>query len=62
MTWEQFIYFALASILLWSIGAWAAWKHKTVMAYTTTVVGLLVFFSYLVDVDLVGASSPPYDG
>ena len=27
MTWEQFVYFAIASVLLWIVGAWAAWKH-----------------------------------
>ena len=40
MSWEQFIYFAMAAILLWAIGAWAAWKGKTGFAYTATIVGL----------------------
>ena len=47
MTWEQFVYFAIASVLLWIVGAWAAWKHQTVLAYTTTVAGLVVFFSFI---------------
>ena len=47
MTWEQFVYFAVASVLLWVVGAWAAWRHKTVLAYTTTVAGLVVFFSFI---------------
>ncbi len=33
--------------MLWSCGAWAAWKGKTTMVYTTTTLGLLVFFSFI---------------
>ena len=47
MTWEHFIYFAIVAVLLWAVGAWAAWKDKTVMAYTTTTLGLLVFFAFI---------------
>ena len=47
MTWEQFIYFAIAAVLLWAVGAWAAWREKTAMAYTSTVIGLVVFFSFI---------------
>ena len=48
MTWEQFIYFAIASVLLWAVGAYAAWKNMTVLAYVATILGLLVFFSFIV--------------
>ena len=48
MTWEEFIYFAVLSVLLWAIGAIAAWKGKTVVAYSSTTIGLLVFFSFIV--------------
>jgi len=47
ITWEQFIYFAIAAVLLWAVGAWAAWREKTVMAYTSTIIGLVAFFSYI---------------
>ena len=47
VTWEQFIYFAIASVLLWAVGAWAAWREKTAMAYTSTVIGLIVFFTFI---------------
>ena len=47
ITWEQFIYFAIASVLLWAVGAYAAWRNKTGVAYTTTVLGLLVFFAFI---------------
>ena len=48
MNWEQFIYFAMAAILLWAIGAWAAWKEKTGFAFTATIVGLVVFDSFII--------------
>ena len=47
VTWEQFIYFAIAAVLLWGVGAWAAWREKTAMAYTSTVIGLVVFFTFI---------------
>ena len=47
MTWEYFIYFAIAAVLLWAVGAWAAWKDKKSLAYTSTIVGLAVFFAFI---------------
>ncbi len=47
MSWEQFVYFAVASVLLWAFGAYAAWRDKGTLAYTSTVLGLLVFFSFI---------------
>ena len=47
VSWEQFIYFAIAAVAMWTVGAWAAWKSKTVLAYTLTIAGLLVFFSFI---------------
>ena len=47
MTWEEFIYFAIVAVLLWAVGAWAAWKEKTVVAYSSTIIGLAVFFSFI---------------
>jgi cytochrome c-type biogenesis protein CcsB len=58
MSWEHFLYFAIASVLLWAVGAWAAWKDKTGMAYTTTVLGLLVFFSFILSM-WVSLERPP---
>ena len=48
MSWEQFIYFAIAAVLLWIVGALAAWKNKTTLAYVTTALGLLVFLSFII--------------
>ena len=47
MTWEEFVYFALAAVLLWMTGAWAAWKDKKVLTYVSTLAGLAVFFSFI---------------
>ena len=41
MDWSYFIYFAVVAVLLWGVGAWAAWKDKRTEAYVTTVAGLL---------------------
>ncbi len=47
MDWSSFIYFAIAAVSLWAVGAWAAWKDKTAFAYTSTIIGLTVFFSFI---------------
>ena len=48
MTWNHFIFFAIASVLLWAAGALAAWKGKNRTAVAATVAGLLVFFSFII--------------
>ena len=48
MNWNQFIYFAAPSVLCWAIGAWASWRSKSRLAFTFTVVGLLLFFAFIV--------------
>ena len=58
MSWEHFIYFAIAAVLLWAVGAWAAWKSKTGMAYATTVLGLLFFFSFILSM-WISLERPP---
>jgi len=47
MLWNSFIYFALVSLLLWAAGAYFAWKGKATAAISLTVVGLCVFFAYI---------------
>ena len=47
MSWDYLVYFAVVSVLLWAIGAFAAWKNKATMAYVSTIVGLVVFFSFI---------------
>lgn len=48
ITWEHFVYFSVTALLLWVVGAYAAWRNKVGMAYTTTFLGLLTFFSFIV--------------
>ena len=58
MSWDSFIYFAMAAVLLWAIGAYAAWRDNRRgavfnlsyrwLAYAATLAGLLVFFSFIV--------------
>ncbi|MBO7419369.1 MAG: cytochrome c biogenesis protein CcsA [Bacteroidaceae bacterium] len=58
MTWSSFIWFALVAVGLWMIGAWAAWKDKTKVAYVTTLAGLLVFFLFIMGM-WVSLERPP---
>ena len=58
ITWDHFIYFAIAAVLLWVSGAWTAWKNKTGIAYTTTVLGLLVFFAFILSM-WISLERPP---
>ena len=58
MSWNHFIYFAIAAVLLWAAGAWAAWRNKTSIAYTTTVLGLLVFFRFILSM-WISLERPP---
>ena len=58
MTWDHFIYFATAAVLLWATGAWAAWKNRARMAYAMTILGLLVFFGFILSM-WVSLERPP---
>lgn len=48
MSWTHFVYFALAALLFWSSGAFAAWKSRKGVATVLTLAGLVVFFSFIV--------------
>ena len=50
MSWEHFIYFAIVAVVLWAAGAFAAWRDKRRMAYTATIIGLAVFFAFIVGI------------
>ena len=47
MIWSYFIIFAVVSVVLWAIGAWAAWRNRRILAFGATGLGLVVFFSYI---------------
>lgn len=48
MSWDSFIWYALAAILLWVLGAWGSWKEKPRMAYVSSLAGLAVFLTFIV--------------
>lgn len=47
MIWSYFIIFAVVSVVLWAIGAWAAWRNRRILAFSATGLGLVIFFSYI---------------
>ena len=47
MFWNYFAFFAFAAVLLWTLGAFRAWRQKFGAAIGFTALGLLVFFSYI---------------
>ena len=63
MSWEHFIWFAIAALICWSLGAFAAWKgKKLVWAYGFTLLGLVIFFSFILGMWISGTSSDADDG
>ena len=58
MSWEQFIYFAIVAVLFWAAGAYGAWRNKTNIAYTATILGLLIFFGFIVSM-WISLERPP---
>ncbi len=48
MTWDSFLYFAAAAVLLWFFGALAAWKGWTRSTFVFTTAGLAVFATYII--------------
>lgn len=47
ITWFDFVYFAVPAVLLWTCGAWLAWKDKRTAALSLTAVGIAVFAVYI---------------
>jgi len=49
MSWDCFVFFAVAALMGWGMGAVAAWKGKRALwVYGFTLAGLAVFFSFIV--------------
>ena len=49
MSWDYFVLFAIVALLCWGVGAFAAWRGKGQgMVYGFTLLGLAVFFSFIV--------------
>ena len=47
MSWDLFIWFALAAVLCWALGAFYAWKEQKANVYVFTFLGLAIFFSFI---------------
>ena len=47
ITWFDFVYFAVPAVVLWTCGAWLAWKDKRTAALSLTAVGIAVFAAYI---------------
>ena len=47
MIWSYFIIFAVVSVVLWAIGAWAAWRNRRILTFGATGLGLAIFFAYI---------------
>lgn len=50
MLWDYFIYFAAVAIVFWMAGAYASWKSRRQRAVVYTLLGLLVFFSFILGI------------
>ncbi len=48
MTWTHFIYFAIVAVVCWGAGALAAWRDRTKAAAGLTLLGIAVFFAFIV--------------
>ncbi|MCL2502292.1 MAG: cytochrome c biogenesis protein CcsA [Bacteroidales bacterium] len=59
MSWDYFVYFAIVSLIFWIIGAVAAWKNTQAWkVYVPTIVGLLVFFAFILSM-WISLERPP---
>ena len=48
MSWDYFVYFAVAAIICWVVGAVAAWREASAWkVYVPTILGLVIFFSFV---------------
>lgn len=64
MSWEYFILFAIAALVCWALGAFAAWKGtKPGWAYGFTFLGLAYFLQlHYRNVDFIRTSSDADNG
>lgn len=58
MSWDVFIYFAAAAVILWAVGAIFAWAGKRSSAIINYSLGILVFFSFILSM-WISLERPP---
>ena len=47
MSWQSFIWFAMASVLIWASGAFFAWKGRRTRATLLTLAGIAVMLTFI---------------
>jgi len=47
MSWNLFVWFALAAVICWAAGAYFAWRDRRSAAVGMTAAGLLIFFAFI---------------
>ncbi|MBQ6956927.1 MAG: cytochrome c biogenesis protein CcsA, partial [Bacteroidales bacterium] len=47
MSWDSFVWFALTAVLLWTAGAFFAWKERKPLVYACTLTGIALFFAFI---------------
>ena len=58
-SWDSFIYYAIAALLFWALGAYTAWRQKAPwQAYVLTAVGILVYFAFILQM-WIALERPP---
>lgn len=58
MTWDNLLYFAIASVILWGYGAISAWRGKRGVATISTLLGIAVFSSFIISM-WISLERPP---
>lgn len=48
MTWDYFIYFAVGAVILWTVGAYLAWRGRSKGASAISFLGILLFLFFIV--------------
>lgn len=48
MSWNSFLYYALASSFCWLVGVFYAFRHKSKSAIVATAMGSVLFFVYII--------------
>lgn len=59
MSWDYFAAFAIAALHFWGFGAFAAWRgRKPILIYSFTLIGLIIFFAFIVSM-WISLDRPP---
>lgn len=48
MSWSQFPFFAIPSVLLWALGAWYSFRGKKLLTVLPTLLGIFLFLAFII--------------